>query len=61
MDSMEAKARQAGADRLTLDVAAKNAAGQRFYERRGIMSRVPDWPKGRFGRRFVLRMTKALQ
>jgi hypothetical protein len=45
---------------LTLDVAAKNTAGQRFYERRG-MTRVPDWPKGRFGRRFVLRMTKALQ
>jgi ribosomal protein S18 acetylase RimI-like enzyme len=61
MDAMEAKARQAAVDRLTLDVAAKNTAGQRFYERRGMMTRVPDWPKGRFGRRFVPRMTKGLQ
>lgn len=60
MDAMEAKAREAGADRLTLDVAAKNTRGQRFYERRG-MTRVPAWPKGRFGRRFVLRMTKTLE
>lgn len=59
MDAMEAKARQAGADRLTLDVAVKNTRGRRFYERRG-MTRVPDWPNGRFGQRFVMRMTKAL-
>ncbi|MFW5743419.1 MAG: GNAT family N-acetyltransferase [Spirochaetota bacterium] len=57
MDAMEAKAREADARRFTLDVAAKNAGGRRFYERRG-MTRVPDWPQSSVGRRVVLRMTK---
>lgn len=57
MDAMEAEARRAGANRLTLDVAVKNAGGRRFYERRG-MTPVPEWPPGRLGRRVVLRMTK---
>jgi ribosomal protein S18 acetylase RimI-like enzyme len=57
MVAMEAEARRAGADRLTLDVAVKNTGGRRFYERRGMI-RVPEWPKGRLGRRVVLRMTK---
>ena len=59
MDEMEAKARAAGASRLTLDVAAKNTRGQRFYERIGMV-RVPDWPPSRFGRRVIRRMTKDL-
>jgi len=60
MGAMEARAREAGVDRITLDVAAKNAAGRRFYERRG-MTPVPDWPKSRLGRRVVLRMAKGVR
>jgi len=59
MDEFEAKARAAGASRLTLDVAAKNTRGQRFYERYG-MAPVPDWPQSRLGQRVVLRMTKTI-
>ncbi len=59
MDAMEARAREAGVARLTLDVAVKNTRGRRFYERRG-MNRVPNWPKGRLRRRVVMRMTKTL-
>jgi len=47
LDAMEEQARAAGVARLTLDVAAKNSGGRRFYERRG-MTRVPDWPTSRF-------------
>lgn len=57
MRAMEARARDAGTARITLDVAVKNAAGRRFYERLGIAP-VPDWPKSRLGRRVVVRMTK---
>ena len=60
MDAMESRARELDVDRITLDVAAKNAAGRRFYERRG-MTPVPDWPRSRLGRRVVLRMTKELR
>lgn len=60
MDAVEDEARRAGANRLTLDVAVKNAGGRRFYERRGMV-RVPGWPEGRLGRRVILRMTKGVR
>ena len=60
IDSVEQKARETGAARLSLDVTAKNKAARRLYERRG-MTVESQWPK-----RLVipgvkiLRMTKVL-
>ena len=44
MDHAETMARDSGSARLSLDVAARNKKGRRFYERRG-MQVVSRWPK----------------
>jgi ribosomal protein S18 acetylase RimI-like enzyme len=59
MGAVEKRAREIGSPRLTLDLAAKNDGGRRFYERLG-MRQVPDWPPGRISRRVVHRLSKPL-
>jgi ribosomal protein S18 acetylase RimI-like enzyme len=60
IDSIEDRARDAGATRLSLDVSAKNEGARRLYERRG-MTVESQWPKRLVipGLR-LLRMTKTL-
>ena len=44
MDSLEQRARESGAARLSLDVSAGNQRAIRFYERRGLTIE-SQWPK----------------
>ncbi len=44
LDSLERRARNSGASRLSLDVSARNRKAIRFYERRG-MTIESQWPK----------------
>ena len=44
MDSLEQRARESGAKRLSLDVSAGNQGAIRFYDRRG-MTIESQWPK----------------
>ena len=44
MDWFEARARESGSIRLSLDVSAKNQSAFRFYERQG-MKVMSQWPK----------------
>jgi len=44
MDCFEARARESGSIRLSLDVSAKNQSACRFYERHG-MKVMSQWPK----------------
>jgi len=59
MDAMEQRARAGGSKRLILNVAAKNEAARRLYDRRG-MTVEAGWPKLPCIPPFVLRMTKPL-
>ncbi len=59
IDSVENRARAAGAARLSLDVAVKNKDARRLYERRG-MTVESRWPRLSFLPQLLLRMTKSL-
>ena len=59
MDAIEQRARGGGSKRLILNVAAKNEAARRFYDRRG-MTVDAGWPKLPCVPPFVLRMAKPL-
>jgi ribosomal protein S18 acetylase RimI-like enzyme len=59
MDHIEARARQEGCARCTLDADARNSATRRFYERRGMVVE-SRWPRSRLLPAMVLRFARPL-
>ena len=60
IEAMEARAREAGSERFSLDVAAKNAGAQKLYKRHGLEI-YARWPKRiNLGKLGLYRMTKPL-
>jgi ribosomal protein S18 acetylase RimI-like enzyme len=59
IDAMRARGRESGSTHYAVDVAARNAAAKRLYEREGFA--VHDrWPRSRIMRPTILRMVQPL-